>query len=52
MQTVGEIMTKELLTVSPEDSVGKTAELMEKAGIGGSRWWRPDDWWGSLPRGI
>ena len=35
MQTVGEIMTKELVTVKPEDSVARVAELMERARIGG-----------------
>ncbi|NLG79283.1 MAG: CBS domain-containing protein [Firmicutes bacterium] len=35
MQTVGEIMTKELLTVEPEDSVARVAELMERAKVGG-----------------
>ncbi|HHY46261.1 MAG TPA: CBS domain-containing protein [Firmicutes bacterium] len=35
MQTVGEIMTKELVTVKPEDSVAKVAKLMERTKIGG-----------------
>ncbi|MEW6227923.1 MAG: CBS domain-containing protein [Bacillota bacterium] len=35
MQTVGEIMTKELITVKPEDSVARVAELMERTRIGG-----------------
>ena len=35
MQTVGEIMTKELVTVEPEDSVARVAELMERTRIGG-----------------
>ena len=35
MHTVGEIMTKELVTVKPEDSVARVAELMERTKIGG-----------------
>ncbi|NLG85240.1 MAG: CBS domain-containing protein [Firmicutes bacterium] len=35
MFTVGEIMKRDILTVGPEDSVAKTAALMERAGIGG-----------------
>lgn len=35
MQTVGEIMTKELVMVKPEDSVAKVAKLMERTKIGG-----------------
>ena len=35
MQTVGEIMTRELITVRPEDSVARVAEIMERTKIGG-----------------
>ncbi|MCL6614648.1 MAG: CBS domain-containing protein [Firmicutes bacterium] len=35
MQTVREIMTRELVTVGPEDSVARAAEIMERIGIGG-----------------
>ena len=35
MQTVREIMTRELVTVGPGDSVAKAAELMERTRIGG-----------------
>ena len=35
MQTVGEIMTREIITVKPEDSVARVAEIMERTKIGG-----------------
>lgn len=35
MRTVGEIMTKEIVTVKPENSVARVAELMERTRTGG-----------------
>jgi CBS domain-containing protein len=34
MQTLVELMTKDLLTVAPEDTIGEAAQLMTERGVG------------------
>jgi CBS domain-containing protein len=34
MSTVGELMTRDLLTVAPEDTLGEAAEKMDRRGVG------------------